>query len=809
MEKYISLDFLKKQKHCLLFFAICILSQQTKAQTPQFDWVQNSYTTFRSNANNVAADNQGNVFYAGEFLGPVDFDPSPSNVTLTNNYSTLVNNNGYIAKLDSNGNLLWAHSILTDIQVFLHDMKLDAQGNIYIMGSAINFIPNLYYNNDTLDSIFGDFFMKMDNDGNLIWVKTLDYQGSFPPIFNSFVIDVLDNIYLTGNFIDTVDFNFDTGVNNLYASDVSNFVLKINTNGDFIWVKNIGLSINFVFSNTSFIEVNLDGIDAFYILGKNAPGCDIDPDTSTYILNNIGNFIAKFDSAGHFLWVNQYNNINPNYTAINTNGEVYCIGYFLGTVDFDADTATYFKTAVGNIDIFMLKLSANGVLDWVKTIGSAQDDLGLYIQLQNDQSIIISGVFSENINFGDTFNPIILSSQGKKDIFVAKLNENGITSWAKSFGGSEIDYNLALSLDQENILLSGAFYNTVDFDFGPATHQISSNAGSITGELYVLKINQTINMLQSSDTLTICEADSILLNSGYTTGNLWNTGDTTQYLSVATNGVYYASINNGSIYTDTTTVIIIPSNNFTPFSLNTNDTLVCIGSQVEISAPISSNSYLWDVNGSIISSSDSLISVSVDSTLNVLCYIPNSDVCPMPISSANQSIQLNHFPITTVSYNAPQGSNWICANDPAFALTGGLPVGGNYLGAAVSNGVFTPNSSLPNFNFVNYTYIDTNFCSVQALDTIFVTVCTDINSNVNDNIFQLYPIPAQDYIFIQLAQNKTNGELKVTSVTGNVIFQTLLTKNLNEINISDLSTGMYIVTLNYDGKELYSKFIKY
>ena len=99
-------------------------------------------------------------------------------------------------------------------------------------------------------------------------------------------------------------------------------------------------------------------------------------------------------------------------------------------------------------------------------------------------------------------------------------------------------------------------------------------------------------------------------------------------------------------------------------------------------------------------------------------------------------------------------------------------------------------------------------CAKSALIFPGVRKSDDNFFTKHENIFQLYPIPAHDFLFIQLANNALNGIVQVTDLTGKVFIQKVLTQNLNEINIADLSAGMYIVSLNYDGREVFSKFVK-
>ncbi len=805
MENVNSTSIFTKQTKWLLVFTVCILWLNTKAQTPQFDWVQNSTTTYRSFVNSSVVDQQGNIFYSGNFGGWVDFDPG----TGTAIELTPINSNQamFVVKLDSNKNFLWVKTIVSDNYIYNTKMKIDSLGNLYFLClSSYYQLNEFYYENDTIPGS-GYYLIKTNNDGILISAKTLELTSGFvlPSIFD-IDIDTDDNLYLTGKYSGTVDFDFDSTQFNLSAIGSENFLMKINSNLELQWVKSIGS-----FVPNSFSLIALDSNRYCYVVNQFNGTTDIDPDTSTYLLNGVGHYIAKFDSMGNFIWANQYSDIKPASIHVTESGNLLCTGSFIGTVDFDPGIGTTISASVGNSDIFIFKLLENGNFSWVKTYGGTLNDAGYYLTDDIEDNIYISGNYRGIVNFGNNLTPVILQSNGNEDIFLAKLDQQGNQSWVKSIGGAGNDYIYSLNNTNQSIFLGGAFNSTVDFDIGPNQMNLTPIVTSLLGELYLLKINQSVNL--NNDTLTICQGDTLLLNSGYPTGNLWNTGDTTQYLNVANSGQYNVSINNGSIVSDTITVIVIPTNLSSSFSIAASDTLICSGSQAQITASLnvvnSQTNYLWSVNGIIFSNLlDSILSIAIDSTTNIMAYINSSSVCNTQVIPSTNSITINTFPSTAVTFNSPQTNTWFCANDPAFQITGGMPIGGIYSGSGVSNGMFTPSVTLPNINVISYTYQDTNLCITQAIDTFLVDVCTNISILHSNENLKVFPIPAKDIIYITVNDNSHSNSIDIIDITGNIILREVLSKNINEINISMLSSGLYFITVNDGVKQSISKFIK-
>ena len=114
-----------------------------------------------------------------------------------------------------------------------------------------------------------------------------------------------------------------------------------------------------------------------------------------------------------------------NSVAVDANGNVYSIGSFNGTVDFDPNLGISNLTSVGIDDIFISKIDGSGNYIWTKSIGSSQIDEGFSITLDNSGNVYSTGSFTGTVDFDpgvDTFN---LVSSGSENIFISKLDNNG------------------------------------------------------------------------------------------------------------------------------------------------------------------------------------------------------------------------------------------------------------------------------------------------------------------------------------------------------------------------------------------------
>jgi hypothetical protein len=216
------------------------------------------------------------------------------------------------------------------------------------------------------------FIVKLNSLGDYQWANT--YGVNAPNANEDWIFslanDGLGNLYATGFFSGTVDFDLSTGVANLAASGNSNdiFILKLDSSGRHIWSKKYGNtgpdgawsiatdSSGNVFATGGFTgEVNFN------------PGGS--PETLTSLSNNQDTFILKLDSSGNYLWAKGLAGSGSD-TGISINldrmGNVYTTGIFTNTVDFNPETETSNFLSNGDADIFILKLNSAGEVDVVE-----------------------------------------------------------------------------------------------------------------------------------------------------------------------------------------------------------------------------------------------------------------------------------------------------------------------------------------------------------------------------------------------------------------------------------------------------------
>lgn len=307
-----------------------------------------------------------------------------------------------------------------------HSLAVDPSGNVYTTGEFMgttDFNPGIgAFSLTSSSSNWPDIFIsKLDSSGNFVWAKAIggvnDDKGY------SIAIDPAGNgdVYITGRFMGTVDFDPGTGVFNLTGT---NFISKLDSSGNFIWAKVSG-----------GYYIALDSFGNVYTTGFFSGTVDFDPGAGTFNLTSAGQadiFISKLDGSGNFVWAKamggSINDVGASL-AVDASGNVYAIGYFSGTGDFDPGPGTLNLTTAGLYDIFISKIDNSGNFVWVKAVGGTSYDYGLSIAISTSGNIHVTGYFqSGSLSFGAYALIFAGGAAYTYDTFIAKMDTlvNGI-----------------------------------------------------------------------------------------------------------------------------------------------------------------------------------------------------------------------------------------------------------------------------------------------------------------------------------------------------------------------------------------------
>ncbi len=247
--------------------------------------------------------------------------------------------------------------------------------------------------------------------------------------------------------------------------------------------------------------VTADAAGNVWIAGFFEGTADFDPGPVVYNLTAQAGrdaFIVKLSPAGTFLWSLQIK--GSGFDAINDlildpSGNLYITGTFQGVADFDPGVNTYNLTSQGSADIFVLKLDPSGGFLWAFGIGSTALDVSSAIALGAGGDLILTGHFFGPLDFDPGPGVAGLVPIGSSDLFIANFSPSGAFNWVRQIGGPSLDASADLVTDLAgNILVTGSFTGTVDFDPGPGVFNLSSGlVGS--DDIFVTKFDGAGNFL--------------------------------------------------------------------------------------------------------------------------------------------------------------------------------------------------------------------------------------------------------------------------------------------------------------------------
>ena len=455
----------------------------------------------------LRVDDNSNVYLAGTFMGIVDFDPGPAVYSLTADAWT----NIFFLKLNVLGDFVWAKKLDGSESSRCNSLAVSNNNNFYAGGyfnDTIDFDPGpgVY---DLISEANSDIFIaKYDTSCNFVWAKRIgdgDGEGVF-----SVAIDDSENIYFTGVFDGTIDFDPGPGINNLVSNGTDDiFISKFNSSGNFIWAKSMG--------STS--------LDLGYSL------------------------------------------------ALDSACNVYTTGYFNGTVDFDPGLGVYNLVSNGTYDIFISKLDSSGNFVWARNIGSNMTEVGNSIALDKSANIYSTGGFYEIVDFDPgpgIYNLEVANSSHPN--YVLKLIQSftalRTNTNVSCFGDSDaaIDISVYNGVSPYSYVWSNGETTEDISNLVAGTYFVSitdANNDLITDSVIITQPDEFDLSFVATDASAIGASDGAiyLLVNGATSpySYLWNTGDTIQDLSNLPIGQYSVTITDANLcYTIDTINIFEP-----------------------------------------------------------------------------------------------------------------------------------------------------------------------------------------------------------------------------------------------------------
>lgn len=395
----------------------------------------------------------------------------------------------------------FAYGTAGGFQIEGNAVAVDASGNAYTTGyfeGTVDFDPGAGVFDLVSTTRWDIFITKLDSNGDFVWAKSFGVSGGEQDIGWGIAVGPSGNVHVGGKFHNTIDFNPGAGTNNLTSAGSSDaFILKLDSNGNFLWAKSMG--------GTGWEECNDIDIDSsgyIYSIGRFRGTADFDPNGGISNLVSAGNediFVQKLDSSGNFVWAKRLGGTGIDYghgIAVDSSGNVLTTGFFQDSADFNPGPGTATLNSVnGSFDIFVSKLNSTGNYVWAKAMGSSGTDEGNDVAVDVAGNVYTTGKFTGTADFNPGAGTNNLTSNGGDNTFIQKLDSSGNFTWAKSIGGNagiwgDVGWDVIVD-ESGSVYTTGTYAGTVDFDPGAGTANLNGNTASI----FVQKLSTTGNFV--------------------------------------------------------------------------------------------------------------------------------------------------------------------------------------------------------------------------------------------------------------------------------------------------------------------------
>ena len=810
-----------KIKHLkvLLYILFIFTTQVSVSQSLKFDWVKTMPVV--SNYGNLLiratdTDSNGNIYSVLRFNGTIDINPQQG----TSPHSTIstLDNDLIIQKIDSSGTLIWAKQIgnLSTHRLYAMDIKLDGFGNTYVLGQyndTVDFDPGS--GTFILDSIGGTkdiFILKLDNNGDFVWAKSLIGPGIDRG--SALDIDEANNIYISGSFQDSLD--FDPGVDTLYKQANGSrdfFILKLNSDGSFNWVNTYGGP----FSDFCY-DIKVDNQANIILTGTYRNQTFFDPNDTLQLLTGTqyhNLFILKLDSTGSFIWVKgtpPSNNIIGGSISLDSYGNIYISGTFDEHANFDTATSSSLYTsnrmAIDKHDAYLLKLNSNGEYIWVK--GFQGNDVSFIsdILFGSNNKLILLVDFTHSVDVDPSANNYIITGNGHHNMIVQQLDSAGNFIWASSYISTISCFGKPILLSQnEDLFIGGYFQGSIDFDENTnATTQTSLNGISS----FFLKLKPCLHPSMAT-TLTVTACNS------YT----W------------TNGITYTS--------STNQIRHVFSN------VSGCDSLVTLGLTilkpgVSYGTVVTCDSITWIDGNTYYQSNDSAAIITIANassngcdSLVILNLINQSNGSTFNEDACNEYTWLNgvtYFSITNTPemiYTNVNGCDSVVRlnlrlfpydttiiQTDAMTLFATYTQGMHYQWYSCDGDSILPGKTYPSFKAQvpgSYALIFSRPYRCSDTSSCYYLNPLGINKLESDELINIYPNPTKDFISIDFQKViAKNALVVITDLSGQLVYQKLIQQKtstwVEKIDLTKLVSGLYFLKVTINRKDYTFKISK-
>jgi beta-propeller repeat-containing protein len=367
----------------------------------------------------------------------------------------------YLVKYASDGSYLWSQRFGAAGDDRAKGIAIDGADNIVITGF---FHDTVSFGGTALVSApftANAFIAKFNAGGTHLWSRRVG-SGVNTDTGNTVAIDGPGNVYVGGSLFGTTDFGSGPLAS---AGGEDIFLAKYASNGTYSWARRFGGT-----STDSVVDVAADTVTGEVAMTGYFAGA-AEFGSGVFVTSAGGNdaFVAKYSTTGAHEWSGPWGNTGDDRgasVAIDNLGNVAVTGLCNFSVNFGGGPLPAAGDGASG-DIFLVKLSPNGLHTWSKSFGSSLslNEVASAVNFDSAGYVLLTGSNVGTVNYGGG----ALAGDGWYNIFVARFDPNGVHSWSKRYihGGGNANGRSVAAGANDNVLASGDY--DVSVNFGGAT----------------------------------------------------------------------------------------------------------------------------------------------------------------------------------------------------------------------------------------------------------------------------------------------------------------------------------------------------
>ncbi len=340
-------------------------------------WAKRLSGTGEEVIESISEDRQGNILLAGRYASAASLDGT--NLPYTNG------SEGFLAKMDANGNLLWVQTAANPGNMTWHRIVADSTGNVVVFGQFTEALSlgSQAFTGNTFDDLV---LAKYSSAGDLLWARS--WSATLKTNAYGLSVGPDNQLALSADFQGTITFG-----NNGHTSQGLNdgLVMLVDSSGNPVWSQSAGSA---GVDNPFCVEADAQG--NIFLAGSFSGTVNLG--AFDMVSNGLWDvFVLKLSPIGTPIWAATFggpNNDRCNAVKLGPGGDVFLHGWYQDSLT----VANQQLQSLGMFDAFLAHVDSSGQIQQVLSFGSTNQDVGSALDVDAQGRVLMGGSF-----FGSSF----------------------------------------------------------------------------------------------------------------------------------------------------------------------------------------------------------------------------------------------------------------------------------------------------------------------------------------------------------------------------------------------------------------------